>query len=278
MIRFKSLSPDYKMKRKGDNYLYLAKAALSCVIPELLPRVPVYDLCKEDFDLLFQRNEHVNEEQIPTEYLGVYRHDFDGSKLLRLSVANSNSVANLNPFDNIKSNSIFLCQEKIRDVAEKLNVEYSHLLANVLIHEFGHAYMDLMELKSFNYGSSKECHDNEEAWANVFTLTVVENYCSKTSCYLGGKKCIDFLENTKNFIASQPLEYALGGFMWENGIRQYDLWAYNKYKVDEWKKWIDCAIKDFKAKDFIKLISDWNRLKNSIATSIIQVVRQPIQL
>ncbi len=236
----------YKKTRKyvfhRDDF-YHTEAALSGVIPYLLPRVPVFIIENDLFSALFDENQKTYDDNFPTEYLGVYCKDFD------LTVLSTKFP----DIPNVKCNCIFLCVNRIIDAADKLyhsdsRYNKGHLLTKVLIHEFGHAYMDLMSLgikKSDPY--YPYYRGNEESWANVFTLVTVENYLSKAGLYnktKGGAN--DLMEIVIDFIKNhQPTDYSLGWFLWYCGINEYDCWAYNKHKGLEWTTWNKLAMTEF---------------------------------
>lgn len=128
--------------------------------------------------------------------------------------------------------AIFICWERIRDYADC--GQDIDLLTKVTIHEFCHAYMDVIT------GSGRSSEDvyrwMEESMANVLTLKVIENYTIKHP------SAIQFLKYAKSFMFKQPDAYASAVRMWENGICDYDLWAWNKDKcvvapsVNSWYK------------------------------------------
>lgn len=80
----------------------------------------------------------------------------------------------------------------------------------------------------------------------MFTLAVTESYISKLGfCRIEGFD--EFFTMVKDFISKQPTEYAVGRFIWECGIAEYDYWGYNKEKAEFWKDWYDFAEKEYRA-------------------------------
>lgn len=228
MLRVKRL---YKKEEGYRTVLFHAEAALSCVIPSLMPRVPVYILSDVQYTELFP--DFQMKDDTPTEILGCYVHDFVPPTILH----------NFKPDDLpcVKCNSIFLCEERIEKIAGKN--ELGLLMSKVLIHEFGHAYMDLFEPIGFTY-ADPIYKQNEESWANVFTLSVIQSNLSKIGPYIKGGTDV-FFSKVKDFISKQPVEYALGGFLWECGIQEYDYWAYNKDNKAIWDGWLSFAMAEF---------------------------------
>lgn len=116
--------------------------------------------------------------------------------------------------------AIFICWERIRECAD-----HGHaidLLTKVTIHEFCHAYMDMIA------GSGRALKDvyhwMEESMANVLTLKTIENYVIKHP------SAIELFDYAKSFMLKQPDAYAVAVRMWENGIFDYDMWAWHKDK------------------------------------------------
>ncbi len=60
--------------------------------------------------------------------------------------------------------------------------------------------------------------------ANVMTLVIADKYVIKHPSKL------PILDYFKTFMSKQPDAYASAVPMWENGICDYDLWAWNKEK------------------------------------------------
>lgn len=116
--------------------------------------------------------------------------------------------------------AIFICWERIHDCAEKGRAV--DLLTKVTIHEFCHAYMDI--ITRVGGGSKGVYHWMEESMANVMTLAITDKYVIKHPSKL------PMLNYFKEFMSRQPDAYASAVVMWENGICDYDLWAWNKEK------------------------------------------------
>ena len=105
----------------------------------------------------------------------------------------------------------------------------------VLIHEFCHAYMDVVAGSASSYDFSDP--DNvyycmEESMANVMTLTILEKYFMKNQHGIktDDDKSRELLEYAIDFMKKQPDAYAFAVNMWENGVCDYDLWMWNKEK------------------------------------------------
>lgn len=139
--------------------------------------------------------------QMSTEFLGVYCHEWKR-------------------VNGYSEKAIFICWERICDCAKKGHA--TDLLTKVTIHEFCHAYMDVI---AGSGRSSKDIyHWMEESMANVLTLKIIETYVAKHPSAIG------LFKYAKGFMLRQPDAYASAVRMWENGICDYDLWAWNKDK------------------------------------------------
>lgn len=141
------------------------------------------------------------EVSMPTEALGVYCHEWKKN-------------------NGFNEKAIFICWERIHDCAGRGHAV--DLLTKVTIHEFCHAYMDV--IAGSGHASKDVYHWMEESMANVLTLKVIENYVIKHP------SAQQVFEYAKSFMVEQPEAYASAVRMWENGICDYDLWAWNKEK------------------------------------------------
>lgn len=137
---------------------------------------------------------------VSTEYLGVYCPEWKRN--------------------GYHEKAIFICWERIRDYADRGHA--IDLLTKVTIHEFCHAYMDV--IAGSGRASKDIYHWMEESMANVLTLKVIENYTTKHP------SAIQLLKYAKEFVYKQPDAYASAVRLWKNGICDYDLWAWNKDK------------------------------------------------
>lgn len=211
------------------------------------PRIPIFIVDDYVFDKIRDCEPKIDEE-VPTEVLACYIRDFDTSIL-------NSYYPKLCP--EFKCNSILMCINRIMEVAERLHYSDEHLMSIVLIHEFGHAYMDILEPNCYHY-DNPIYKDNEESWANVFTLSTIESYLKRIDfCIKGGADTL--LDKAKDFINKhQPKEYSLGGFLWENNVRDYDLWAYHKHEMGIWSSWDSFAMGKFSANDNTDLLSNWH--------------------
>ncbi|MCQ2234187.1 MAG: hypothetical protein MJZ24_05545 [Paludibacteraceae bacterium] len=236
------------------NVLFHAESALSIAIPSLQPRIPIFIVDDEVFDQIRNCKPQIDEE-VPTEALACYIHDFD------TSILNRYYPTKLCP--KFKCNSILMCINRIMTVAERLHYSDEHLMSIVLIHEFGHAYMDILEPNCYHY-DNPIYKNNEESWANVFTLSTIESYLNRIDfCIKGGADTL--LDKAKDFINKhQPKEYRLGGFLWENNVRDFDLWAYHKHEMGIWTSWDSFAMGKFSANDNTGLLLQWNSIVNAL--------------
>lgn len=181
--------------------------------------------------------------QPPMEYLGVYCPQWKKS---------------INDSKYYFEKAIFICPERIRDCVASGD-KYNLLLKKVLIHEFCHAYMDI---KVIDRGTSEDVyHWMEESMANVMTLMIIEKNIHKCA---EGKDLLDF---ALDFMLKQPKAYAFAVPMWENGICDYDLWAWNKEKclvapsVQTWCKEME-AQGDSVSTERMRAL--WNEIKKEI--------------
>lgn len=133
-----------------------------------------------------------------TEYLGFYcpdRHNVNGHE-----------------------KAIFICTKRIFETGEG----WRHLLAKVTIHEFCHAYMDIEYGRRHHADPDNVTYWMEESMANVMTLQLIESFALKHP------KSLSLLEYARQFMLKQPAAYASAVKMFDNGICDYDLWAWNK--------------------------------------------------
>lgn len=153
--------------------------------------------------------------------------------------------------------AIFICWERIHDCAEKGRAV--DLLTKVTIHEFCHAYMDI--ITRVGGGSEDVYHWMEESMANVMTLAITDKYVIKHPSKL------PMLNYFKEFMSRQPDAYASAVAMWENGICDYDLWAWNKEKclnassVQKWCKEMELCFRRITPQDIRGL---WNDVRKEI--------------
>lgn len=173
-----------------------------------------------------------------TEYLGVYCHEWKRK-------------------NGFNEKAIFVCWQRIRDCAEHGHA--IELLTKVTMHEFCHAYMDVIA------GSGRACKDiyhwMEESMANVLTLKVIENYATKHP------SAIQLFEYAKSFMLKQPDAYASAVRMWENGICDYNMWAWNKDKcvaANSVKNWYNEMSVSWKTITNGRMRELWNDVKKDI--------------
>lgn len=174
---------------------------------------------------------------VSTECLGVYCSDWERN--------------------GFHEKAIFVCWERIRDYADRGHA--IDLLTKVTIHEFCHAYMDV--IADSGRASKAIYHWMEESMANVLTLKITENYATKHPA------AIQFFKYAKDFMYKQPDAYASAVCMWENGICDYDLWAWNKDKcvaaasVNAWYKEMS---RSWKALTNDQMRELWNKVRQEI--------------
>lgn len=174
---------------------------------------------------------------VSTEALGVYCHEWERN--------------------GFHEKAIFICWERIHDCADRGHA--IDLLTKVTIHEFCHAYMDVIA------GSGRACKDiyhwMEESMANVLSLKVIENYVIKHP------SAIQLFEYAKSFMLKQPDAYASAVRLWENGICDYDLWAWNKDKcvaANSIKNWYNEMSASWKTITNGQIRELWNEVKQEI--------------
>lgn len=135
--------------------------------------------------------------------------------------------------------AIALCPERIEQCSSD-DTELCWIVAMTLIHEFGHAFMDVS-----HYGHYDEFHDwIEEPMANFITLHVAKCVCfakpsfSKYTWYVNSKYLtknnsifdVDaFYKFVEDFIKHQPDNYRIGAYMFNKGY--FDL-----YNVVNWSR------------------------------------------
>lgn len=157
-------------------------------------------------------------------------------------------------FQNIGQNNesnpyIELYVDRIYDSAKKDDKKFKWLFAKTLIHELAHAVLD-------NYNSDGRClyvnklrHNSEfrkwreESMANAIALRIIKDFGDK-----------DFYDYAKNFMLSQPPEYALGVLMEKFGYWDVRSVMDNKYKG------VDQTLQD-QWLDYVNGNPDWEGLK-----------------
>lgn len=153
--------------------------------------------------------------------------------------------------------AIFICWERIRNCAETGRAV--DLLTKVTIHEFCHAYMDV--ITAIECGNNNIFHWMEESMANVMTLLIAEKYIIK---HPSKSHLFNYF---KSFMLKQPDAYASAVVMWENGICDYDLWAWNKDKclnassVHKWYSEMELRFRAITPQDVRGL---WNDVRKEI--------------
>lgn len=178
----------------------------------------------------------------PVEYLGVYCPQWKKSGTQH-------------------EKAIFVCWERILGCAG-IGHE-TDLLAKVTVHEFCHAYMDIITWTgSWNKGIYRWM---EESMANVMTLLITEEYVIRHPSRL------PLLEYFRDFMTRQPDAYASAVTMWENGIHDFDLWAWNKGRcmscgpVRTWCAEMEDAYMWISPEDMRRL---WNDVRRTILGTV----------
>ena len=137
------------------------------------------------------------------------------------------------------SGYIELYVDRIYDLANKEDKKFKWLFTKTLIHELAHAVLDIINLEIIAYQVDKISYNTpfgkwrEESMANAIALKVIKACRDK-----------DFYNYAKEFMLSQPPEYALGVLM-----EDFDYWdmrsvIMNKYEgvsqylQDEWMKYV----------------------------------------
>ena len=134
---------------------------------------------------------------------------------------------------------------------------FKWLFTIVLLHELAHAALDIHNYEQ-NYRTSEKVFYSsefgrwrEESMANAVTLRIIKDYGNK-----------DFYDYAKQFMASQPAEYALGVLMEDFGYR--DFWSVfntKKQGVDSvlQQEWLKYA----KANPCWAGLEGWNEILDS---------------
>lgn len=175
--------------------------------------------------------------EISTESLGVYCSDWERN--------------------GYHEKAIFICWERILEHADRGHA--IDLLTKVTIHEFCHAYMDV--IAGSGRASKDIYHWMEESMANVLTLKVIENHTTKHP------SAVQLLKYAEEFMYKQPDAYASAVRLWRNGICDYDLWAWNKDKcvaaisINNWYK---------------EMTASWETIANDRMRELWNEVRQEI--
>lgn len=160
-------------------------------------------------------------------------------------------------FQNIRQNNesnpyIELYVDRIYDYANKDDKKFKWLFAITLIHELAHAVLDNYNLSIlYRHVTKIRCNTDfgkwrEESMANAIALRIIKDF--------GGKR---FYYYARNFMLSQPAEYALGVLM--EDFHYWDMRSVmdNKYEgvsqdlQDEWM-------------NYVQGNPDWEGLKNGI--------------
>lgn len=176
---------------------------------------------------------------MPTEALGVYCPEWEKN--------------------GFHEKAIFICWERIRECASLGHA--IDLLTKVTIHEFCHAYMDIIAGSGRNAIYKDVYHWMEESMANVLTLKIIENYVIKHP------SAINLFEYAKKFMLNQPDAYASAVRMWGNGICDYDLWAWNKDKCV-----VAASVNDW----YNQMSASWKTLPDDRIRELWRKVRQEI--
>lgn len=133
-------------------------------------------------------------------------------------------------FQNIRQNNesnpyIELYIDRIYDYANKDDKKFKWLFAKTLIHELAHAVLDNYN-SEIKYRHVEKISYNtpfgrwrEESMANAIALRIIKDFGDK-----------DFYDYAKNFMLSQPPEYALGVLMEKFGYWDVRSVVDNKYK------------------------------------------------
>jgi len=140
--------------------------------------------------------------------------------------------------------AIFLCPEAIERVSNNTGIPLETLVAKIIIHELGHAYLDSNYL-CFKIDESNEDFFRwmEESMANFITLLVFDAYDNGANH--GGAIINDII----SFVEGQPPEYSFALDLYRSTANLPDIfeiflkWALEKDKVlsktGEMKEWLD---------------------------------------
>jgi hypothetical protein len=147
-------------------------------------------------------------------------------------------------FQNIGKNNeskpyIELYVDRIYDSAKKDDKKFKWLFAKTLIHELAHAVLDNYNTHiHYRHVNKISCNTDfgkwrEESMANAIALRIIKDFGDK-----------DFYDYTKNFMLTQPAEYALGVLMEDFDYGDLRSVMDNKYEgvsqdlQDEWMKYV----------------------------------------
>lgn len=136
-------------------------------------------------------------------------------------------------------------------IDNSINNDENHfiwLFTKVLIHELAHAALDIFNLERYNSAIEKIHYFSEfgrwreESMANAVTLRIIRDYGNK-----------DFYDYAKQFMQSQPAEYALGVLMEDFGY-----WDFRSV-FDSKKRGVDSNLQQ-KWLNYVKGTPDWDGL------------------
>ena len=157
-------------------------------------------------------------------------------------------------FQNIRQNNesnpyIELYIDRIYDYANKDDKKFKWLFVKTLIHELAHAVLDNYN-SEIKYRHVEKISYNtpfgrwrEESMANAIALRIIKDFGDK-----------DFYDYAKNFMLSQPPEYALGVLMEKFGYWDVRSVVDNKYEG------VDQTLQD-QWLDYVKRNPDWQGLE-----------------
>ena len=159
-------------------------------------------------------------------------------------------------FQNIRQNNesnpyIELYVDRIYDSANKDDKKFKWLFAITLIHELAHAVLDILNLEITTPYVNKISYNTdfgrwrEESMANAIALRIIRDY---------GK--LRFYDYARNFMLSQPAEYALGVLMEDFGNIYSDM----RIVMDNKYKGVDQTLQD-QWLDYVNGNPDWQGLK-----------------
>ncbi len=148
---------------------------------------------------------------------------------------------------------IYLCTESIIKCT-KDDEELTYLIANVIIHELAHAYMDMRD-----YGTKDEFYEwMEEGFANKITLEYFRNHSDnyRHRCYFLShntySKNIAYNFVT-NFILKQPDNYKLGFYLHIYRVHSH-FWYNHKDDLNQKQKakaaWLNYVKSNIRSRNF----------------------------
>ena len=157
-------------------------------------------------------------------------------------------------FQNIRQNTesnpyIELYVDRIYDSAKKDDKKFKWLFAKTLIHELAHAVLDNYNTHiHYRHVNKISCNTDfgkwrEESMANAIALRIIKDFGDK-----------DFYDYAKNFMLSQPAEYALGVLM-----EDFHYWDMRSV-VDNKYEGVDQTLQD-QWLEYVKGNPDWEGLK-----------------